>query len=96
MDPQSTNPVKFEGFLAQCWNEGLRSGRRLLTKVRLQGYTGSFSHLERLLSYWRRAGSAVLAHKPSTNDAPIVPFRPIVPPIAASILCMKPRALLTE
>jgi hypothetical protein len=32
MDPKSANPVKFEGFLAQCWNEGLRSGRRLLTK----------------------------------------------------------------
>jgi hypothetical protein len=41
MDPKSTNPVKFEGFLAQCWNEGFENGLRLLTEVRLQGYTGS-------------------------------------------------------
>jgi hypothetical protein len=33
-DPKSTNPVKFEGYLAQRWNEGIRTGRRLLTEVR--------------------------------------------------------------
>ena len=65
MDPRSTNPVKFEDFLAQRWDEGFRNGRRLLTEVRQQGYTGSFSHLERLLSNWRRAGRAVLVQKAS-------------------------------
>jgi transposase len=95
MEPKSSNPVKFEDFLAQRWNTGFRNGRRLLTEVRLQGYTGSFSHLERLLSQWRRAGSAAIAQTSSTIDTPIVPSPPIVPPIAASILCMKPRAQLT-
>jgi transposase len=95
MDPRSTNPVKFEDFLAQRWDEGFRNGRRLLTEVRQQGYTGSFSHLERLLSNWRRAGRAVLVQKASRDGAPVVPPRLTVPPIAASILCMKPRAQLT-
>jgi hypothetical protein len=67
-------------------------GRRLLTEVRLQGYTGSLSHLERLLSLWRRAGTAFVVQTSRANDTP---SRPIVPPIAASILCMKPRAQLT-
>jgi hypothetical protein len=31
MEPRSTNPVRFESFLAQRWNEGSRNGRRLLT-----------------------------------------------------------------
>jgi transposase len=96
MDPRSTNPVKFEGFLTQRWNDGFRNGRRLLTEVRQQGYTGSFGHLERLLCSWRRAGSAVLVQKASRDDAPFVPPRPIVPPIAASILCVKPRGQLTR
>jgi transposase len=96
MDPRSTNPVKFEGFLTQRWNEGFRNGRRLLTEVRQQGYTGSFGHLERLLCNWRRAGSAALIQKSSSDGAPIVPSHPIVPPIAASILCIKPRAQLTR
>jgi transposase len=96
MDPRSTNPVKFEGFLAQQWNDGYRNGRRLLTEVRQQGYTGSFSHLERLLRTWRRAGSALLTQASSRDDPPIVPSHPIVPPIAASILCIKPRGQLTH
>jgi hypothetical protein len=96
MEPKSTNPVKFKSFLARRWNKGVRNGRRLLTEVRRQGYTGSLSHLHRLLSHWRRAGSAVLVQKSSTNDAPIVPSRSIVPPITTSILCMKPPAQLTR
>jgi hypothetical protein len=96
MDPRATNPVKFEGFLVQRWNEGFRNGRRLLTEVREQGYTGSFGHLERLLCSWRRAGSAVLAQKSSGDHTLIVPSPPKVPPIAASIFCMKPRGQLTR
>jgi transposase len=98
MEPRSTNPIRFESFLAQRWNEGSKNGRRLLTEVQLQGYTGSISHLQRLLSHWRRAGSAVLVQKPSIKDDPpaTVPPRPIVSPIAASILCIKPRGQLTR
>jgi transposase len=95
-DPKSTNPVKFEGYLAQRWNEGIRTGRRLLTEIRQQGYTGSLSHLHRLLSQWRGAGSAVLAQKSTVNDTSLMPTPRIVPPIAASILCIKPRGQLSR
>jgi hypothetical protein len=95
-DPKSTNPVKFEGYLAQRWNEGIRTGRRLLTEIRQQGYTGSLSHLHRLLNQWRGAGSAVLAQKSTVNDTSLMPTPRIVPPIAASILCIKPRGQLSR
>jgi hypothetical protein len=35
--------------------EGCVRGRELLHEIKLRGYTGSFSHLERLLAKWRRA-----------------------------------------
>jgi hypothetical protein len=95
-DPKSTNPVKFEGYLTQRWNEGIRIGRRLLTEIRQQGYTGSLSYLHRLLSLWRGAGSAVLAQKSTVNDTSLMPTPRIVPPIAASILCIKPRGQLSS
>jgi transposase len=95
-DPKASNPLKFESFLAQRWHDGIRSGRRLVTELWQQGYTGSFSHLERLLSQWRRAGSAVLVHKSRVNDTPVISTPRIVPPIAASILCIKPRGQLSR
>ena len=95
-DPKSTNPVKFESLLAQRWNEGIRTGRRLLMEIRQQGYTGSVSHLQRLLSRWRRTGSAVLVERPPVNDTSLWPTPRIVPPIAASILCIKPRGQLSR
>ncbi len=80
----------------QCWNEGIRTGRRLLTEIRQKGYTGSVSHLQRLLSQWRRAGSAVPVQKPHVKDTSLMPPPRIVPPIAASILCIKPRGQLSR
>jgi len=98
MDPRSTNPARFQDFLARLWDAGCKNGRKLLIEVRKQGYTGSFSHLERLLSKWRHTTSTPAApvEKPDTHHVPAVTAIPSVPPIAASILCMKPRAQLTQ
>ena len=54
----------------------------------MRSYAGSFSHLERRLSQRRRAGKAEPVEATTTNDMPVVSFAPIVPPIAASILCL--------
>jgi hypothetical protein len=70
----------------------------LLLEIRDLGYTGSLSHLGRLLANWRRAG------RPVTVDAATAPT-PIlvdpltghlVSPIVAAALCVKPRGLLTQ
>ncbi len=57
MDLRSNNPARFADFLARRWAEGRRIGRQLLSDIREQGYTGSRSHLERLLLLWRREGA---------------------------------------
>jgi hypothetical protein len=49
-----SSPLYFQDFLARRWAEGDKIGRRLFHDVRHRGYTGSRSHLERLLSEWRR------------------------------------------
>ena len=89
--------------------EGCVRGRELLYEIKLRHYSGSFSHLERLLAKWRRA-----------NDAKVVTLRPVPEPttaptttiatvpravdpatgwtisaIVAASLCIKPRGLLT-
>jgi hypothetical protein len=84
--------VRFQNYLAIRWNNGVRRGRFLFSEVRQQGYTGSFSHLERLLSEWRLAGGAPAEAGPEIHVAPSVPT---VPPISASFLCIKPRTLLS-
>jgi hypothetical protein len=49
-----SSPLYFQEFLERRWTAGDRSGRRLFHDVRNRGYIGSFSHLERLLSHWRK------------------------------------------
>jgi len=49
-----SSPLYFQDFLARRWAEGDKVGRRLFHDIRHRGYTGSRSHLERLLSEWRR------------------------------------------
>jgi transposase len=96
MDPRSNNPTRFIDFLARRWAEGRRTGRQLLSDIREQGYTGSRSHLERLLLVWRREGGpAPKSKEAAASDAARAPII-VVPPITASILCMTPRSLLTE
>lgn len=101
-----SSPLYFQEFLARRWAEGDRVGRRLFHDIRRRGYLGSSSHLERLLSTWRRRDSA-------TSRAPTQPSPPpkseplgescavdpatgwqISPTVAAS-LCMKPTPTLT-
>ena len=53
-----SSPLYFQEYLARRWAEGDRVGRRLLHDVRRRGYLGSLSHLERLLSTWRRRDNA--------------------------------------
>jgi hypothetical protein len=53
-----SSPLYFQEHLARRWAKGDRVGRRLFHDVRRRGYLGSFSHLERLLSTWRRRDSA--------------------------------------
>ena len=100
MEPKPSSPIGFLRFLAERWAQGVRTGRHLLSELRQQGYTGSLSHLERLLCLWRRTGLPSAEQDSSNTSSTVasheaVPDR-IVPPIAASILCMKPRRLLTE
>jgi hypothetical protein len=71
MDPKSTNPAKFQDFLASRWNDGVRRGRVLFDEARQQGYTGSFSHLERLLNEWRLARRTKRAPTKVEYDAPV-------------------------
>jgi hypothetical protein len=88
MDPRPSNPASFKtssrGF-------GMRAARMA------ENCTGSFSHLERLLRKWRCTGAAAApVQEPDTVALPAVTAIPSVPPIAASILCMKPRGQLTQ
>ena len=80
-----------------------------LYEIKFRGYTGSFSHLERLLAKWRRANDAKVVTLPpvpepttaATTTIATVP-RGVDPatgwtiaPIVAASLCIKPRGLLT-
>ena len=61
--------------------EGCVRGRELLHEIKLRGYTGSFSHLERLLAKWRRARGAKVvtlppAPEPTTAPAPTIAMVP--------------------
>ena len=93
MDPRPSSFARFKTFLAQRWAEGCRNGRYLLEDLRKQGYTGSRTALEELLCEWRRDDALPIAHQ-QADDASSQSAS-VVPPIAASILCMAPRPQLT-
>ena len=97
MAPKSTTPVGFGQYLARRWNEGCTMGRQLLAEIRLLGYTGSLTHLQRLLNSWRQAHFAAVLTAPMPEYALLadVAAAPLVPPIVASALCIKPRGMLT-
>ena len=96
MSPKSTTPRKYESYLAQRWAEGFRTARHLLPEIQKLGYTGSLTHLERLLSDWRRARRGPSLQTISADEGSEVSLASLkVPPIAASYLCMKPRGLMT-
>jgi hypothetical protein len=71
MSPKSTTPRKYESYLAQRWAEGFRTARHLLAEIQKLGYTGSLTHMERLLSEWHRVrrGPSVQALAPMREAA---------------------------
>ncbi len=100
MTPKPSSPLYCQEHLARRWAEGCKSGRCLLPEIQRLGYTGSRSHLKRLLTRWRAAGP----ERPPVNVAPANP-RPaatdpatghLISPIIAAVLCLKPRPLLTQ
>lgn len=98
MAPRTTTPNGFRTYLAQRWAAGCTMGRELLAEIRTLGYTGSLTHLQRLLNRWRRAHFAAEAGAPALQNAVIVEnsMAPVVSPIVAAMLCIKPRGMLTQ
>jgi hypothetical protein len=87
MHPKSTTPRNYESYLAQRWAEGFRTARHLLPEIKKLGYTGSLTHLERLLSEWRQSGHGpclTLMDSDAGNRSSLATVR--VPPIPASHL----------
>jgi transposase len=106
MTPKPSSPAYCEAHLARRWAEGCKSGRRLLREIQPLGYTGSRSHLERLLAQWRVAkpGCRTTPDPLPVSAAPAAEPLPaatdpatgrLISPIIAAVLCMKPRPLLT-
>jgi Transposase len=105
--PKPCSPNYFFDYLSRRWAEGCVRGRELLHEIKLRGYTGSFSHLERLLAKWRRSDDAKVSAapvagpkiepKPTMVTAPAVDPATgwTITPIVAASLCIKPRGLLT-
>jgi hypothetical protein len=104
--PKPTSPRCFEEYLTQRWKDGIRRGRNLFHEIKLRGYSGSFSNLERLLATWRRNGKASNSVAVSSASAP-APLKicttrildpatgHVISPVVAAALCMKPRGMLT-
>ena len=65
-----SSPLYFQEFLERRWAAGDRSGRRLFHDVRNRGYIGSFSHLERLLSTWRKGAPPGQTPSPPSQPPP--------------------------
>jgi Transposase len=98
MAPKPTTPSGFASYLARRWTEGCTMGKQLLAEIRPLGYTGSLTHLQRLLNSWRKAhfAAAIGIPVPEATAALDEPAACTVPPIVAAALCIKPRGLLTE
>jgi transposase len=109
--PKPCSPAYFQDYLSRRWAEGCVRGRKLLDEIKLRGYTGSFSHLERLLAKWRSARGTKVAKvvtpqppSPSLSSAPTIATAAravdpatgwLISPIVAASLCIKPRGFLT-
>ena len=98
MAPKPNTPSGFHDHLARRWAEGCTSGRALLLEIRDLGYTGSLSHLGRLLAGWRRAGRPVTVDAVTTATPLLIdPLTGhLVSPIVAAALYVKPHGLLTD
>jgi hypothetical protein len=63
-------PAYFREYLSRRWAEGCTHAGRLFEEIKRLGYSGSYSHLARLLSPWRHA-----AGWPGTHDTDPAPNR---------------------
>jgi transposase len=96
--PKPSSPSYFQDFLSRQWEAGYRRARHLFQDIRHRGYTGSYSHLERLLSLWRRAdrGESSKSKLPADETQAVDPATGWqISPIVAASLCMRPKGMLT-
>jgi transposase len=76
VEPTPCSPNYFQTYLAGRWAEGCMRGRKLFHEIKLRGYTGSFSHLERLLTNWRSDRRAKAAKANKINSVVTSPSAP--------------------
>ena len=93
-----SSPSYFQDFLLHQWEAGNRLGRHLFHDLKHRGYTGSLSHLHRLLAKWRHPDR----EEKTKVELPTEESRAIDPatgwqisPVVAGALCMKPSKMLT-
>jgi hypothetical protein len=87
---------------------GLRPRATPAREIRLRGYTGSISNLQRLLGQWRRADESKRSPSPvadrQVEASPTIALPPAIDPatgwsmtpIVAAALCIKPRGALSK
>ena len=91
-------PAYFREYLSRRWAEGCTHAGRLFEEIKRLGYSGSYSHLARLLSPWRHAAgpepttptqrpNGTMLVDPETNRT--------ISPLVAAALCVRPRKMLT-
>ncbi len=90
-EPTPCSPNYFLTYLSGRWAEGCVRGRQLFQEIKLRGYTGSFSHLERLLATWRGDRTAKAAK--NNNDHTVVTSPPNPQPPTESASVTIPRAV---
>jgi len=102
--PTPCSPAYFRELLERQWAAGNRRGRHLLHDLRNRGYTGSHSHLVRLLAEWRhperptsaknelRSTRTVLVNESETID-PVTGWQ--ISPQVTAALCLEPIGTLT-
>ena len=68
MPKAQSTPAYHEAFHLRRWAEGITNGRRLFGEILQRGYSGSYSHLARLLAPRREVA---IAPKRSKSGAPM-------------------------
>ena len=97
-DLTPSSPSYFKDFLLRQWEAGNRLGRHLFHDLKHRGYTGSLSHLHRLLTKWRHPNreEEIKVELPAEESRAIDPATGWqISPIVAVALCMKPSKMLT-
>ena len=93
-----SSPSYFQDFLLRQWEAGNRLGRHLFHDLKHRGYTGSLSHLHRLLAKWRHPDreEKIKVELPTEESRAIDPATGWqISPVVAGALCMKPSKMLT-